>query len=137
MRGVYSRSIVIEERERLDEYGDLYIEEIREQQLEIEILDEKGFSFVLQTRDNPRYERIVPRQKVITLVKAPARDPKRSPIITEVYVIRQGIWIGDVSYLKRDMFLDLADELLAPEPEAAAPYTTDDELYEAPYEEEL
>lgn len=114
VRGVYSNTVVLEERERLDEYGDLYIEEVREQQLEIEIIDEKGFSFVLRTRDNPRYEAIVPRQKVITLVKSVGRDPGRSPIITEVFVIRQGIWVGDVSYLKRDIFLDLADELLAP-----------------------
>ncbi len=130
VRGVYSRSVVVEERERLDEYGDLYIEEIREQQLEIEILDEKGFSFVVQTRDNPRYESIVPRQKIITLVKTPARDPKRNPVITEVYVIRQGIWVGDVSYLKRDMFLDLADALLAPESEPEPVYATDEDINE-------
>jgi hypothetical protein len=105
-------NVVVEEREKLDENGDLYIEEVRERQFEMEMGDETGVTYRLRAKDDPRYGRIVKKQSVIGLVKAYSRDLARRPTLSEVYVVKLGEWVGDVSYLDREAFLDMADELL-------------------------
>jgi hypothetical protein len=114
--------VVVEEREKVDEEGQLYIEEVRERQFEMEIGDETGVLYRVRARDDPRYRRIVKKQSVLALVKAYSRDLRRRPTLSEVYVVKLGEWVGDVSYLDREAFLELADELLALElgPEAKA-----------------
>jgi len=114
--------VVVEERKKLDEDGELYIEEVRERQFEMEIGDETGVTYRVRARDDPRYRRIVKKQSVLALVKAYSRDLRRRPTLSEVYVVKLGEWVGDVSYLDREAFLELADELLALElgPEAKA-----------------
>ncbi len=114
--------VVVEEREKVDEEGQPYIEEVRERQFEMEIGDETGVLYRVRARDDPRYRRIVKKQSVLALVKAYSRDLRRRPTLSEVYVVKLGEWVGDVSYLDREAFLELADELLALElgPEAKA-----------------
>jgi hypothetical protein len=114
--------VVVEERKKLDEDGELYIEEVRERQFEMEIGDETGVTYRVRARDDPRYRRIVKKQSVLALVKAYSRNLRRRPTLSEVYVVKLGEWVGDVSYLDREAFLQLADELLALElgPEAKA-----------------
>jgi hypothetical protein len=114
--------VVVEEREKVDEEGQLYIEEVRERQFEMEIGDETGVLYRVRARDDPRYRRIVKKQSVLALVKAYSRNLRRRPTLSEVYVVKLGEWVGDVSYLDREAFLELADELLALElgPEAKA-----------------
>ena len=114
--------VVVEERKKLDEDGELYIEEVRERQFEMEIGDETGVTYRVRARDDPRYRRIVKKQSVLALVKAYSRDLRRRPTLSEVYVVKLGEWVGDVSYLDREAFLQLADELLALDlgPEAKA-----------------
>ena len=106
-----SNEILVDEIERIDEEGELYVEEVREQELRLSIADKEGFSFAVRTRDEPAYESIVPNQSVIALIKSYNRN-LRSPIVSEVYVVKLGLWVGDVAYLKRDEFLDLANELV-------------------------
>ncbi|MGK7906114.1 MAG: hypothetical protein AB4040_02655 [Synechococcus sp.] len=108
---VESTEILVDEIERIDEEGELYVEEVREQELRLRIRDKEGFSFVLRTRDEPAYESIVPNQSVIALIKS-YNSNLRNPIVSEVYVVKLGLWVGDVSYLKRDDFLDLANSLV-------------------------
>ncbi|MFS8866659.1 hypothetical protein [Synechococcus sp. H65.1] len=105
--------VVVEEREKVGEDGQLYIEEVRERQFEMEIGDETGVLYRVRARDDPRYRRIVKKQSVLALVKAYSRDLRRRPTLSEVYVVKLGEWVGDVSYLDREAFLELADELLA------------------------
>ncbi len=105
-------TVLVEEREQIDENGDLYIEEIRERQFELEVGDESGVTYRLRVKDNPQYLSIVRQQSVIGMVKAYSRDLERRPIITEVYVVKLNQWVGDTSYLKREEFLDLASSLL-------------------------
>ncbi len=105
-------TVIVSEQEKLDENGDLYIEEIRERQIELEMGDEEGNRYQLRVRDDPRYNPVVRRQSVLGLVKAYSRDLQRRAKITEVYVIKLNEWIGDESYLARDEFLMLADEVL-------------------------
>jgi hypothetical protein len=120
--GTRRYEVVVEERKKLDEDGELYIEEVRERQFEMEIGDETGVTYRVRARDDPRYRRIVKKQSVLALVKAYSRDLRRRPTLSEVYVVKLGEWVGDVSYLDREAFLQLADELLALElgPEAKA-----------------
>ncbi|WP_017327976.1 hypothetical protein [Synechococcus sp. PCC 7336] len=108
---VDSREVLVDEIEQIDANGDLYVEEVIEQELRLAIADETGMSFVVKTRDEPAYESIVPRQSAIALIKSFSPN-LRSPVISEVYIVKLGQWVGDVSYLKRDEFLDLANDLV-------------------------
>jgi hypothetical protein len=110
-----SLTVLIEEREKVDENGDLYIEEVRERQFEMEVADEEGVSYRVRAKDDPRFRSIVQHQSVIAMVKAYSRDLQRRPVISEVYVVKLGEWVGDVSYLKREGFLELANDLLEAE----------------------
>ncbi|MEN9205826.1 MAG: hypothetical protein Q6K99_06255 [Thermostichales cyanobacterium BF4_bins_65] len=110
---VRRRTVVVEEREKVSEDGEVYIEEVRERQLEIEIGDKEGSRYTIRVRDEPRYDSIVKNQTVLAMVKAYSPDLQRRPVLSEVYIVKLNEWIGDVSYLKRDAFLELADELLA------------------------
>lgn len=111
VKDVFAETIVVEEIEKFTEEGDLYIEEVREDRLTLEIGDESGRRFTIETTDEPRYQAIVPRQSVLAMVKSYSRK-LRQPIFSEVYVVRLDEWVGDVSYLKRDDYLALADDLV-------------------------
>ncbi len=106
-------TVLIEELEKVDEYGEIYIEEVRERQLEMEVGDETGVTYKLRAKDDPRYGSIVKRQSVIGLVKAYSRDLQRRPSLSEFYVVKLGEWVGTLSYLNRDLFLDVSNQLLA------------------------
>jgi hypothetical protein len=110
---VRRRTVLVAEREKVTEDGEVYIEEVRERQLEIEIGDKEGSRYTIRVRDEPRYDSIVKNQTVLALVKAYSPDLQRRPVVSEVYIVKLNEWIGDVSYLKRDAFLEMADELLA------------------------
>ncbi len=106
-------TVLIEELEKVDEYGEIYIEEVRERQFEMEVGDETGVTYKLRAKDDPRYGSIVKRQSVIGLVKAYSRDLQRRPSLSEFYVVKLGEWVGTLSYLNRDLFLDVSNQLLA------------------------
>ncbi|MEO0801808.1 MAG: hypothetical protein AAFY57_05985 [Cyanobacteria bacterium J06642_2] len=111
VKDVFSETVVVEELEKFNEDGDLYVEEVREDRLTLEVGDETGLRFTIETTDEPRYQALVPRQSVLAMVKSYSRK-LRQPVLSEVYVVKLGEWVGDVSYLKRDDYLALADDLL-------------------------
>ncbi|GAB4218048.1 MAG: hypothetical protein OHK0012_25140 [Synechococcales cyanobacterium] len=110
---VRRRTVLVEEREKVTEDGEIYIEEVRERQLEVEIGDQEGSRYTIRVQDDPRYQSIVRNQTVLALVKAYSPDLQRRPVVSEAYIVKLNEWIGEVSYLKRDAFLEMADELLA------------------------
>ncbi len=105
-------TVIVEERETVDENGDLYVEEIRERQFEMEIGDDSGLTYRVRAKDRAEYDAIVKRQSVLALIKAYSRDLQQRPVISEVYVIKLGQWVGELSYLDRESFLDLANQIL-------------------------
>ncbi|NJK64392.1 MAG: hypothetical protein HC921_18385 [Synechococcaceae cyanobacterium SM2_3_1] len=105
-------TVLVEERERMDEAGELYIEEIRERQLEIEIGDETGLTFMFRVPNQPRYDAIVKQQSVLALVKSTSADLQQRPALSEIYVVKLQEWVGNTSYLIREKFLDLANQVL-------------------------
>ncbi len=105
-------TVVVEERERVDEAGDLYIEEIRERQLEIEIGDETGLTYMFRVPNDPRYDAIVKQQSVLALIKSTSADLQRRPTLSEIYVVKLQEWVGNTSYLIRERFLELANQVL-------------------------
>jgi hypothetical protein len=105
-------TVVTEEREKVDENGDLYIEEVRERQFEMEIGDDRGRTYRIRAKDDPRYAAIVRNQSVIGLIKSYSRDLERKSTLSEVYVVKLAEWVGDTAYLDREKFLELANELL-------------------------
>lgn len=107
-----SLNVLLEEREKLDEDGEIYIEEVRERQFELEIGDEAGRSYRIRVKDNPRYRGIVKKQSVLGMLKAYSRDLERRPVLSEVYIVKLAEWVGDVSYLNRENFLELANTLI-------------------------
>lgn len=105
-------TVLVEEREKVSNDGEIYIEQVQERQFELEIGDDNGSRYVIRVKDEPRYRSVVRNQSVLALVKAFSPDLRRKPVVSEAYVVKLGQWIGDVSYLKRDSFLDLADQIL-------------------------
>jgi hypothetical protein len=108
---VYITEELINERPTFNKLGDLMIIENREKRINLEVGDESGFSANIQAPLKRIHKAINPGQAVQGLLLS--NDPNFTKIakITDVYVPRHKLWIGEYPYLRRDVFLDVSREL--------------------------
>lgn len=108
---VYITEELINQQEMLNKLGDLITIENRQKKLNLDIEDDTGFQTIIQAPLKRIYKVINPGQKVEALVLSNDPDFITIDKITDVYIPRHQLWLGDYPYLRRDIFLNVRQDL--------------------------
>ncbi|NJL82804.1 MAG: phosphate ABC transporter permease [Chloroflexaceae bacterium] len=115
VRDVFLSEELIGEEETVDKLGRLVIIENRERRINVEIGDETGFNALVQGPLRRVHKAIAPGQGVELLVLSNQPDLARIVKITDVFIPRLNLWVGDYPYLQREAFVSVSQELNNPE----------------------
>ena len=109
---VYLTEELIKEESAIDKLGRAIIVENRRKLFNIEIGDKTGFRATITT-PRQRIHKVVNRgQGVEGLLLSNDPDFMSIGQITDVYIPRHKLWLGDYPYIRRDIFLDLRLQLM-------------------------
>ncbi len=101
---VYVTEELIGKEESVDKRGELVIVEKRERRLNLEIGDETGFETKLQARLSPQHRVIRAGDRVEMVVMSRRSNLEDIDKISDVYLPRYRLWVGDYPWLQRDIF---------------------------------
>ncbi|BAQ65654.1 phosphate ABC transporter permease [Geminocystis sp. NIES-3709] len=109
---VYLTEELVKEESAIDKLGRAIIVENRRKLFNMEIGDKSGFRATITT-PRQRIHKVVDRgQAVEGLLLSNDPDFMRIAQITDVYIPRHKLWLGDYPYIRRDIFLDLRIQLM-------------------------
>jgi hypothetical protein len=108
---IYITEELINEQQMLNKLGDLIIIENREKKINLEVEDQTGFRTNIQAPLQRIYKTINRGQAVEALLLSNDPDFRKIAKITDVYIPRHQLWVGEYPYLRRDIFLDVRREL--------------------------
>jgi hypothetical protein len=108
---VYLTEELIGEEETVNSRGELVIIENRERWINLVLGDETGFEVEVQAPLRRLYKAIAPGQTAELLVLSNQSDLGRINKITDAYIPKQNLWIGQYPYLQRDVFTEVSRQL--------------------------
>ncbi len=110
---VFITEELVREVERINQKGQLVIVENREKRINLEIADKTGFKADIQAPLSRLHKVIKAGEMAELIVLSNQPDLGSIKQITDAYLPRYNLWIGDYPYLKRDYFLSLREDLKA------------------------
>ncbi|NJM86544.1 MAG: phosphate ABC transporter permease [Hydrococcus sp. RU_2_2] len=108
---VYITEELIREEETVNKFGELVIIENNEKRVNVEVGDREGFRATIQAPIRRIYKGINPGQVAEMLVLSKQPDLSRIDKITDIYIPNADLWVGAYPYLRRDVFVDVSNEL--------------------------
>ncbi|MGI0480939.1 phosphate ABC transporter permease [Geminocystis sp. CENA526] len=109
---VFLTEELVKEESAIDRLGRAIIVENRRKMFNIEIGDKSGFRATITT-PRQRIHKVVDRgQAVEGLLLSNDPDFMRIAQITDVYIPRHKLWLGEYPYIRKDIFLDLRLQLM-------------------------
>ena len=108
---VYITEELIGEEESVNQRGELVIIENRERRINVEIGDETGFRDTVQAPLRRIHKAITPGQTAELIVLSKQPDLDLIDKITDVYIPRHNLWVGEYPYLRRDDFAEVSRQL--------------------------
>jgi len=108
---VFITEELVQEVERINQKGQLVIVENREKKLNLEIVDKTGFKANIKAPLSRLHKVIKSGEKAELIVLSNQPDLANIKQITDAYLPRYNLWIGDYPFLKRDAFLRLREDL--------------------------
>jgi hypothetical protein len=108
---VYITEELINEQATFNKLGDLIMMENRQKKINLEVGDKNGFRANIQAPLKRIHKSINPGQSVQGLVLSKDSYFNTIDTITDVYIPRLKLWLGEYPYLRRDVFLDVSREL--------------------------
>jgi hypothetical protein len=109
---VYLTEELIKEESAIDKLGRAIIVENRRKLFNIEIGDKTGFRATISTPRQRIHKVVNCGQAVEGLLLSNDPDFMKIGQITDVYIPRHKLWLGDYPYVRRDIFLDLRLQLM-------------------------
>lgn len=108
---VYITEEVVNESSALNKLGKAIIVENLQKKINLEIGDKSGFRATISS-PLKRIHKVINRgQAVEGLLLSNDPDFMRIANITDVYIPRHKLWVGDYPYVRRDIFLNIRREL--------------------------
>ncbi|MGV0027167.1 phosphate ABC transporter permease [Phormidesmis priestleyi] len=101
---VYLSDEVIGQEESVNNTGDLVIVENRERKINVEIVDETGFSTRIQAPLKREHQAIAAGDTAELMILSNRSDLSKIARVTDVFLPRNGIWVSDYPCLRRDEF---------------------------------
>lgn len=109
---IYLTEELVNEESAIDKLGRLIIVENTQKKFNIEIGDKSGFYATITTPLQRIYKSIKVGDHVEGLLLSNDPDLMRISQITDVFLPRHKLWLGDYPYLRRDLFLNIRRELI-------------------------
>lgn len=107
---VYITEELIGKEETVNKEGELVIVENREKRLNLEVGDRDGFRANIQAPLRRIHKGITPGSVAELLLLSRQPDLGKIDKITDVYLPRNDLWIGEYPYLRRDVFKQIGLE---------------------------
>ena len=108
---VYLTEELIGEEETVNQRGELVIIENRERWINLVLGDKTGFEVEVQAPLQRIYKGIKPGQTAELLVLSNKSDLGRINKISDAYIPRQNLWVGQYPYIQRDVFTEVSRQL--------------------------
>lgn len=108
---VFLTEELIGEEETVNQRGELVIIENRERWINLVLGDETGFEVEVQAPLQRIYKGIKPGQTAELLVLSNQSDLGRINKISDAYIPRQNLWVGQYPYIQRDVFIEVSRQL--------------------------
>lgn len=108
---VFLTEELIGEEETVNQRGELVIIENRERWLNLILGDKTGFEVSVQAPLQRIYKGIKPGEVVELLVLSNQPDLGRINKISDAYIPRQNLWVGQYPYIQRDVFAEVSRQL--------------------------
>ena len=102
---------LIGEEETVNSKGELVIVENRERWINLILGDRTGFEVEVQAPLQRIYKGVKPGNTAELLVLSNKSDLSRINKISDAYIPRQNLWIGQYPYLQRDVFIEVSRQL--------------------------
>lgn len=109
---IYLTEELVNQESAIDKLGRLIIVENRQKKFNLEIGDKSGFRATITAPLQRIYKAIKPGDSVEGLLLSNDPDLMRIAQITDVFIPRYKLWLGDYPYLRRDLFLEIRRELI-------------------------
>ncbi len=116
---VFVTEEVVGTKETVSPRGELVIVENRERRLNLEVGDETGFSTRVLVPLRKEHKAIAPGDMAEMVVLSNRPDLGRIAKVSDIYLPRIDFWISDYPYLRRDLFVEISqqmEDLNAPRP---------------------
>ncbi|HIK37769.1 MAG: phosphate ABC transporter permease [Geminocystis sp.] len=107
----YITEELVKEESAIDRLGRLVLVESRRRLFNVEVGDRDGWRTTVAAPIKRIYKAIQPGDTVEAILLTNDPDFWKIDLITEIYIPRRQIWLGDYPYLRRDVFLDIRQEL--------------------------
>lgn len=108
---VYITEELVNESSALDKLGKVIIVENLQKKINVEIGDKSGFRATISS-PLQRIHKVINRgQAVEGLLLSNDPDFLRISKVTDIYIPRHKLWVGEYPYIRRDIFLDVRKEL--------------------------
>jgi hypothetical protein len=101
---VYISDELIGQEENVNNTGDLVIVENRERKINVEIVDESGFATRIQAPLKREHQAIAPGDIAELMILSNRSDLSKIARVTDMFLPRNGVWVSDYPYLRRDEF---------------------------------
>jgi hypothetical protein len=108
---VYITEELVGEEETVNKRGELVIIENREKRINLDLGDSDGYLATLQAPLRRIHKVINPGQVAELLVLSRQSDLARIEKLTDVYIPKQDLWVGEYPYLRRDVFAQVSRDL--------------------------
>ena len=108
---VYLTEELVGEEETVNKQGELVIIENRERRINVEIGDESGFITTVQAPLRRVHKAIAPGQVAELVVLSQQPNLDEIDKITDVYLPRHNLWVGEYPCLQRDVFAQVSRQL--------------------------
>jgi hypothetical protein len=108
---VFITEELVNEEYTVNKRGETIIIENRERRINLEIGDETGFRAEVQAPLRRIHKVLAPGQIAEVLVLSKQPDLSQIAKITDVYIPRHNLWVGEYPYLQRDIFTDVSRQL--------------------------
>jgi len=108
---VFVSEELIGEEQTVNQRGELIIIENRERRINLEVGDETGFTALIQAPLNRLYKNINRGDTAELLILSRQPDLGRITKITDAFIPRYNLWVGEYPYLQRDVFAEVSREI--------------------------
>ena len=108
---IYLTEELIGEEETVNQRGELVIVENRERWINLVLGDKTGFEVEVQAPLQRIYKNIKPGQTAELLVLSNQANLGRINKISDAYIPKCNLWVGQYPYIQRDVFMEVSRQL--------------------------
>ena len=109
---VFITEKLIREEQTVNKFGELLVIENKKRLINIEVGDKRGFTAIVTMPADRLLQVVKPGESAEMLVISKVSNLSRITRVTDVYLPRHDLWVGQYPYLRRDIFKQISLSLI-------------------------